>query len=82
MYEDNLVEYLVHNKQEIDARKALMNLNKYKAEQIAVMSLAEVCDNLSKEYSFVCASEGKDDVLLIKKDKVDEFRKMSLWLCR
>lgn len=44
------------------------------------MSELEICDLIAQNYDIVMSEDEK--VLLIPKDKMDEFEKMAVYLCR
>lgn len=50
------------------------------AEELAVMTIEEVCDLIVEKYEVVmCESE---DILLIPKDKMKEFNKIAVYISR
>lgn len=63
-----------------DARKLAFKDKMATAEELALMSEQEICDLIAQNYDIVM-SEG-EKVLLIPKDKMDEFEQMAVYLCR
>lgn len=63
-----------------DARKLAFKDKMATAEELALMSEQEICDLISQNYDIVMSEDEK--VLLIPKDKMDEFEKMAVYLCR
>ena len=75
-----LTDKLFYIGMEKDARRLVLRDKMAHAEEIAVMSEIEVCDMIVEKYEVVmCESE---DILLIHKDKMKEFNKMSVYLSR
>ena len=75
-----LTDKLFYIGMEKDARRLALRDKMAHAEEIAVMSEIEVCDLIVEKYEVVmCESE---DILLIPKDKMKEFNKMSVYLSR
>ena len=75
-----LTDQLFYIGMEKDARMLALRDKMAHAEEIAVMSEIEVCDLIVEKYEVVmCESE---DILLIPKDKMKEFNKMSVYLSR
>lgn len=63
-----------------DARKLAFKDKMATAEELALMSEQEICDLIAQNYDIVMSEDEK--VLLITKDKMDEFKKMAVYLCR
>lgn len=63
-----------------DARKLAFKDKMATAEELALMSEQEICDLIAQNYDTVMSEDEK--VLLIPKDKMDEFKKMAVYLCR
>jgi hypothetical protein len=63
-----------------DARKLAFKDKMATAEELALMSEQEICDLIAQNYDIVMSEDEK--VLLIPKDKMDEFKKMAVYLCR
>ena len=62
------------------ARKLALKDKMATAEELAVMSELEICDLIEQNYNVVMSEDEK--VLLIPRDKMDEFEKMAVYLCR
>jgi hypothetical protein len=63
-----------------DARKLALKDKMAIAEELALMSELEICDLIERNYNIIMSEDGK--VLLISKDKMDEFEQMAVYLCR
>lgn len=63
-----------------DARKLAFKDKMATAEELALMSEQEICDLIAQNYDIVMSEDEK--VLLIPKDKMDEFEQMAVYLCR
>ena len=62
------------------ARKLALKDKMATAEELALMSELEICDLIEQNYNVVMSEDEK--VLLIPKDKMDEFEQMAVYLCR
>ena len=75
-----LSEKLCYLGMQKDARKLALKDKMAPTEDIAVMTELEICDLIVEKYEVVmCESE---DILLIPKDKIEEFNKMAVYLSR
>ena len=63
-----------------DARKLAFKDKMATAEELALMSELEICDLIEQDYNIIMSEDEK--VLLIPKDKMDEFEQMAVYLCR
>lgn len=63
-----------------DARKLALKDKMATAEELALMSEPEICDLIVRDYNIIMSEDEK--VLLIPKDKMDEFEQMAVYLCR
>lgn len=66
--------------QERAARKLLIKMNTVPLEQVAIMTDIEVCAAILEKYEFI-VSNG-EDILLVEKDKLQDFNKIAVWLNR
>lgn len=66
--------------QEKAARKLLVKMNTVPLEQVAIMTDIEVCAAILEKYEFI-VSNG-EDILLVEKDKLQDFNKLAVWLNR
>lgn len=66
--------------QERAARKLLIKMNTVPLEQVATMTTIEVCAAILEKYEFI-VSNG-EDILLVEKDKLQDFNKLAVWLNR
>ena len=62
------------------ARKIVLKDNLAKAEEIAVMTEIEVYEKLLQKYEVVMS--GREEILLIAEDKMEEFNDMAVYLSR
>lgn len=75
-----LSEKLCYLGMQKDARKLALKDKMAPIEDIAIMTKLEICDLIVEKYEVVmCESE---DILLIPKDKIEEFNKMAVYLSR
>ena len=63
-----------------DARKLAFKDKMATVKELALMSELEICDLIEQNYNVVMSEDEK--VLLIPKDKMDEFEQMAVYLCR
>lgn len=66
--------------QEQAARKLLVKMNTVPVEQIAVMTNLEVYKEILEKYKIIMSNN--DNVLLIEKDKIQDFNKIAVLLSR
>ena len=66
--------------QERAARNLLVKMNTVSVEQIATMTELDVYEAILEKYKFI-VSDSKD-ILLVKKDKLQDFNKIAVWLSR
>ena len=75
-----LYNHINYTGMERDARKIVLKDNLAKAEEVAVMANLEVYEILLQKYEVVmCKSE---DILLVDKEKMEEFNNMAVYLSR
>lgn len=65
---------------ERDARKIVLKDNLAKAEEIAIMTELEVYEKLLQKYEVVMSE--REEILLIAKDKMENFNSMAVYLSR
>ena len=65
---------------ERDARKIVLKDNLAKAEDVAIMTDIEVYEILLQKYKVVMSK--REEILLIAKDKMEEFNDMAVYLSR
>ena len=65
---------------ERDARAILLNDNLATAEDVAMMTSLDVFDRLLEKYEVVMCEP--EDILLIDKKEMEEFRSMAVYLSR
>ena len=58
----------------------LVKMNTVPVEQIATMTELDIYEAILEKYKFII-SDG-EDVLLIEKDKLQDFNKIAVWLSR
>lgn len=66
--------------QEQAARKLLVKMNTVPVEQIAVMTNLEVYKEILEKYKMVISNS--ENVLLVEKDKMQDFNKVAILLSR
>lgn len=75
----DLADKFNYKGQEKAARKLLVKMNTVPLEQIATMTAVEVCEALEK-YEFIISNG--ENILLVEKDKLQDFNKIAVWLNR
>ena len=58
----------------------LVKMNTVPVEQIATMTELDIYEAILEKYKFII-SDG-EDVLLVEKDKLQDFNKIAVWLSR
>ena len=66
--------------QERAARNLLVKMNTVPVEQIATMTGLDIYEAILEKYKFII-SDG-EDILLVEKDKLQDFNKIAVWLSR
>ena len=66
--------------QERAARNLLVKMNTVPVEQIATMTELDIYEAILEKYKFII-SDG-EDILLVGKDKLQDFNKIAVWLSR
>ena len=66
--------------QERAARNLLVKMNTVPVEQIATMTELDIYEAILEKYKFII-SDG-EDILLVEKDKLQDFNKIAVWLSR
>lgn len=67
---------------ETQARKILLEKKLCKPEQLAVMSIADVENQINERFECFLVGEKCEDWLLIPKDKAEVFGKIAQWIER
>ena len=81
--EPELFKMLGRTGQLCRVRKALLESGDYSLEAIAAMTDEEACRALQIGYSFVgFAGEGHDNIILVSRARLDEFKKMAKFISR
>ena len=75
-----LYNHINYTGMERDARKIVLKDNLAKAEEVAVMTDLEVYDKLLEKYEVIMCA--KEDILLVDKEKMEEFNNMAVYLSR
>ena len=76
----DLADRINYRGQEQAARNLLVKMNTVPVEQIATMTELDVCEAILDKYEFIM-SDG-EDILLVEKDKLQDFNKIAVWLRR
>lgn len=66
--------------QERAARNLLVKMNTVPVEQIATMTELDVYESILEKYKFI-VSDG-ENILLVEKDKLQDFNRIAVWLRR
>ena len=66
--------------QERATRNLLVKMNTVPLEQIATMTELDIYEAILEKYEFI-VSNG-EDILLVEKDKLQDFNKLAVWLNR
>lgn len=66
--------------QERAARNLLVKMNTVPVEKVATMAELDVYEAILEKYKFII-SDG-EDILLVEKDKLQDFNKLAVWLNR
>ena len=66
--------------QERAARNLLVKMSTVPVEQIATMTELDIYEAILEKYKFII-SDG-EDILLVEKDKLQDFNKIAVWLSR
>lgn len=66
--------------QEKAARKLLVKMNTVPLEQVATMTDVEVCEAILEKYEFIVSDS--ENILLVEKDKLEDFNKIAVRLSR
>lgn len=66
--------------QERAARNLLVKMDTVPLEQVATMTELDIYEAILEKYKFII-SDG-EDILLVEKDKLQDFNKISVWLSR
>ena len=75
-----LANHINYSGMERCARKIVLKDNLAKAEEIAIMTELEVYETLLQKYEVVMSE--REEILLIAKDKMEEFNDMAGYLSR
>ena len=75
-----LKSHAMYTGMERDARAIILKDNLATAEELALMTNLDVFDRLLEKYDVVMC--GHEDILLIDKKKMEEFRSMAVYLSR
>lgn len=66
--------------QEKAARSLLIKMNTVPLEQVATMTQLEVCAAILEKYEFIVSTD--ENIILVEKDKLQDFNKIAVWLNR
>lgn len=66
--------------QERAARNLLVKMNTVPLEQVATMTELDVYEAILDKYKFIISNG--ENILLIEKDKLQDFNKLAVWLNR
>lgn len=66
--------------QEQAARILLIKMNIVPVEKIAVMTALDVYEAILEKYEFIISND--ENIILVEKDKLQDFNKIAVWLSR
>lgn len=66
--------------QERAARNLLVKMNTVPLEQVATMTELDVYEAILDKYKFIISNS--ENILLVEKDKLQDFNKIAVWLNR
>ena len=66
--------------QERAARNLLVKMNTVPVEQIATMTELDIYEAILEKYKFIISNG--ENILLVEKDKLQDFNKIAVWLSR
>lgn len=76
----DLADRFNYSGQETAARRLLIKMNTVPVEQVATMTALEVCEAILEKYEFIISTD--ENIILVEKDKLEEFNKIAVWLNR
>lgn len=76
----DLADRICYRGQEQAARILLIKMNTIPLEKIAVMSDYDVYEALLEKYELIISDS--ENILLVEKDKLQDFNKIAVWLRR
>lgn len=77
-----LEDVLLRTGQQRALRRLLLADGKYTTEAIAVMTECEVCTCVQLDYAVVGVNDEGNDILLVKRDKLEEYNKLVTHILR
>lgn len=66
--------------QERASRNLLVKMNTVPLEQVATMTELDVYEAILDKYKFIISND--ENILLVEKDKLQDFNKLAVWLNR
>lgn len=76
----DLADKINYRGQEKAARNLLVKMNTVPVEQIATMTELDVYEAILEKYKFIISNS--ENVLLVEKDKLQDFNKIAVYLSR
>ena len=76
----DLADKFNYRGQEKAARNLLIKMNTVPLEQVATMTQLEVCEAILEKYEYIISDS--ENILLVEKDKLQDFNKVAVWLRR
>lgn len=76
----DLSDKINYRGQEKAARNLLIKMNTVPLEQVATMTQLEVCAAILEKYEFIISTS--ENIILVEKDKLQDFNKIAVWLNR
>lgn len=76
----DLADKINYRGQERAARNLLVKMNTVPVEKIATMTELDVYEAILDKYEFIVSNS--ENILLVEKDKLQDFNKIAVWLSR
>ena len=76
----DLADKINYMGQERAARSLLVKMNTVPLEQLATMTELDVYEAILDKYKFIISNG--ENILLVEKDKLQDFNKIAVWLSR
>ena len=77
-----LEDVLLRSGQQRALRRLLLSGGQYTTEAVALMTACEVCTCVQMDYAVVGVNDEGNDILLVKRDKLEEYNKLVTHILR
>lgn len=81
-YEPLLEDVVLRTGQQRALRRLLLNSGQYTTEAVAMMTYAETCACVQLDYAVVGVNNNGDDIVLVKRDKLEEYNNLVTHILR